>query len=313
MSNPLPAVAIEGLSKRYRDGRQALHGLDLRIPAGAFFGLLGPNGAGKTTLIGLMTSLLRLDAGTLRIFGHDLRREAVAAKRLIGLVPQEVNFNSFDPVGEIVVNQGRYYGMRPAAARRRALETLRLVGLEDRAGKSAWGLSGGMKRRLMLARALVHAPRLLILDEPTAGIDIEARQQSWAMLRRFNAEGTTILLTTHNLEEAETLCDELAVIDSGRLIARDRPRNLLDGLQSQHLILELEATPTAAPELPDGRVRALGERSLEVDWPRGRGFDRLLSALAAQGLTVVGMRNGSNRLESRLLELLAANAREATA
>lgn len=300
-----PAIRVRELYKTYRNGRRALNGVNLDIDRGAFFGLLGPNGAGKTTLIGLLTALVRLEHGTISVLGHDLRRDAVAAKRSLGLVPQEVNFNSFDPVEEVVAYPGMYYGLSPRRARRRARETLARVELDGRIGQSAWGLSGGMKRRLMLARALVHEPALLILDEPTAGVDIQARHDTWGLLRQLNAEGTTIVLTTHYLEEAEQLCDELAIIDQGKIIARDRPRALLDGLDSQHLVLELRESLSAVPELSRGRIRDQREHTLEVDWPRGEPFHTLLGELARQDIAVLGMRNGSNRLESRFLELVS--------
>jgi ABC-2 type transport system ATP-binding protein len=299
------AISIRELHKTYRNGHQALTGLDLDVPRGTFFGLLGPNGAGKTTLIGLLSGLVRLEEGQIKVLGHDIVRAPVAAKRSLGLVPQEVNFNSFEPVEEIIEHQGMYYGLSPWRARQRARETLKRVELDGRIGQSAWGLSGGMKRRLMLARALVHQPSMLILDEPTAGVDVRARHDTWALLRELNAEGTTIVLTTHYLEEAEALCDELAIIDQGGIIARDTPRALLEGLDAQHLVLELETSPASTPELSRGRIRNQGERTLEVDWPRGEPFHALLDELAHQDIAVLGMSNGSNRLESRFLELVS--------
>lgn len=220
------AIEINGLGKTYRGGQVALSDVDLSLPRGAFWGLLGPNGAGKSTLIGLMTGLVRLEQGSIRLFGHDIVRDAVAAKRRTGLVPQEVNFNSFEPIIEIVATQAMYYGVLRKRATARAWEVLEEVGLKDRARRKPWGLSGGMKRRLMMARALVHEPELLILDEPTAGLDVQARQDTWALLRALNEKGTTILMSSHYLDEVNDLCEQVAVLSEGRLIARDRPEVL---------------------------------------------------------------------------------------
>lgn len=310
-----PAIRISNLRKHYKpkgrrndgqpENRLALDHIDLTIPRGAFFGLLGRNGAGKSTLIGLITALVRMETGRISVFGHDNQRQAMAARRCIGLVPQEVNFNSFEPVREIVSTQGMYYGLPRREANRRTEEVLELVGLADRAGQKAWGLSGGMKRKLMIARALVHQPRLLMLDEPSAGLDVEARQATWDMLRELNCNGTTIFLTTHYLEEAETLCDDIAIIDEGRIIARDHPATLLAGLQSQHLILDLATPLTAAPVLSLGHVRDWKGQRLELDWPQDQALDGLFSELAQQDVRVLAVRPGANRLESRFLELLA--------
>ena len=302
-----PALHIEQLAKRYASGRVGLDGVDLEVPAGSFFGLLGPNGAGKTTLIGLLGSLVRLEQGRIRVFGHDLSREPVAARRLIGLVPQEVNFNSFEPVGEIVATQAAYYGLSPRRARERTRRVLGLLGLEDRARQTAWGLSGGFKRRLMIARALVHEPRLLLLDEPTAGVDVEARHALWDMLRHLNAAGTTVLLTTHYLEEAEQLCDDLAFIDDGRIAARGTPAALLQGLDHDTLVLDLAADYPHAPDLGGIPVRQVDARTLEVDVPRGQPLNALFAELTAQGLAVESLRNKTNRLEQLFLERVGRN------
>lgn len=299
------ALVIRNLHKLYAKGAEALAGVDLDLPEGAFLGLLGRNGAGKSTLIGLITGLVRMQAGTIGVFGHDNQRQAMAARRAIGLVPQEVNFNSFEPAFEIVATQGRYYGLSRAQANARAETVLQQVGLADKATRKAFGLSGGMKRRLMIARALVHQPRLLILDEPSAGLDVEARQATWAMLRELNRAGTTVLLTTHYLEEAEALCSDLAIIEEGRIIARDQPEALLAGLRTQHLVLDLAAELEAAPALNLGQVRSCGARQLEIDWPKAEPLDRLFSELAAQRIQVLGIKNANNRLETRFLELLA--------
>ncbi|MFP4182857.1 MAG: ABC transporter ATP-binding protein [Thiohalospira sp.] len=298
-----PAVAFEGVAKTYGDGRRGLEPLDLTIPEGTFFGLLGPNGAGKTTLIGLLTSLLRHQQGRIRVFGRDVHREPVAARRSIGLMPQEVNFNSFEPVGEIVETQAAYYGLDRRTARRRTGEVLERLGLADRRRQSAWGLSGGMKRRLMLARALVHQPRLLVLDEPTAGVDPAARHDLWDLLRELNGDGVTLLLTTHYLEEAEELCEDLAILDDGRVIARGGPRELLGSLDRQTLVLELAEPPDQAPELAGITVRWPEPGVLELDVPRGTPVSEPLHRLHEAGVAVAGLRNRSPRLEALFLEL----------
>ena len=310
-----PAIAIDDLAKRYRGGRVGLDGVSLHVDPGAFFGLLGPNGAGKTTLIGLLTSLLRLERGTVRIFGHDVAREPVAARRLVGLVPQEVNFNSFEPVGEIIETQGAYYGLSPRQARRRTDELCERLGLADRRRQTAWGLSGGFKRRLLLARALVHQPRLLVLDEPTAGVDLEARHDLWTLLQELNADGVTILLTTHYLEEAERLCRELAIIDGGRIIARGGTGELLRGLRFQTLVVEL-AEPLARPgelALSAGTLRPVDAHTLEVDVPRGTELNPVFAELTAAGVRIAGLREKGNRLETRFLELLRERGGEGAA
>lgn len=299
------AISINNVRKCYKGETEALAGIDLNVGAGAFFGLLGRNGAGKSTLIGLITGLVRMQTGRISIFGYDNQQQAMAARRCIGLVPQEVNFNSFEPVLEIVASQGMYYGLSYGHATRRAYEVLEQVGLTAKARDKAWGLSGGMKRRLMIARALVHQPRLLILDEPTSGLDVEARQSTWAMLQALNQAGTSILLTTHYLEEAEALCNDVAVIEAGQIIARDHPQTLLAGLHSQHLILDLADAVQTQPILSIGHMRAWSAQQLEVDWPSEAGLDALFAELARQDIRVVGMSNGSNRLEARFLELLA--------
>ncbi|MFA9460451.1 ABC transporter ATP-binding protein [Thiohalorhabdus sp. Cl-TMA] len=300
------AIALEGAAKRYPGGRVGLAGVDLTVPAGSFFGLLGPNGAGKTTLIGLLTSLVRPDGGRIRVFGHDLDGDAVAAKECMGVVPQEVNFNSFEPVGEIVETQAAYYGLTPRRARQRAGEVLELVGLGDRRRQTAWGLSGGLKRRLMIARALVHEPRLLILDEPTAGVDLEARHATWDLLRGLNAEGVTVLLTTHYLEEAEALCGELAILDGGKVLARGGTADMLHGLRYQTLVLELSSPITEVPDLAPAVARRTDAWTLEVDIPHDHSINDLFARLSAAEVRVAGLRQKQNRLESLFLQLVGS-------
>lgn len=305
-----PALDIRGVHKTYAGDRAALRGIDLRIEKGAFFGLLGPNGAGKTSLIGLVSGLLKPQQGQIWVMGYDNQRQAMRARLQVGLVPQEVNFNSFEPIGEIVQSQAMYYGLPRRRARERTQAVLTQVGLQDRAGQKAWGLSGGMKRRLMLARALVHEPRLLIMDEPTAGLDIQARQQTWALLRQLNAEGVTMLLTTHYIEEAEALCGEVAIIDQGRIIARGSPQTLLTGQQPRTLQLQLASGGPRPPRLSQGQVIEARADCLTLEWPRAVPLQPLVAELSAQGIGVYGVEDVSASLESRLLALLAQQHRE---
>ena len=259
------ALCLRDLRKTYPNGFTALHGLDLDVAEGEFFALLGPNGAGKSTTIGILCSLVRKTSGTATVFGHDLDRELTAAKSCIGLVPQEFNFNQFEPVDEIVINQAGYYGIPRDIARTRAETYLRQLGLWEKRRQIARELSGGMKRRLMIARALVHEPRLLILDEPTAGVDIEIRRSMWDFLRAINARGVTILLTTHYLEEAENLCRHIAIIDQGQLIENTRMQTLLGRLHQETFVLNLAQPLAAVPELPGYPLRRIDECTLEVE------------------------------------------------
>lgn len=302
------ALDVRGLVKDYK-GQAALTGIDLRIEAGQFFGLLGRNGAGKTSLIGLICSLRRMQRGSIEVFGHDILRHSVAARRCIGLLPQEVNFNSFEPLEEIVVSQAMYYGLSRAQARHRSDEVLSLVGLAERKHKKAWGLSGGMKRKLMLARALVHRPQLLILDEPSAGLDVESKQAMWALLGELNRQGTTIFLTSHNVDEVETLCDDTAIIDAGKIIARSPPATLLAGLDSRRISLHLAAPISAPPALNGAPIDDWQASKLTIDWPHRRDLSELFAQLAAQGVVVSSIVDHGKRLESRFLDLLAAGGR----
>ncbi len=300
-----PALLIQQLHKEYK-GREALRGVDLRIDAGQFFGLLGRNGAGKSTLIGLICSLRRMQRGRIDVFGHDVRRQSVAARRCIGLLPQEANFNSFEPLIEIVASQAMYYGLSKRSAEQRATEVLDMLGLAERQHNKAWGLSGGMKRKLMLARALVHKPKLLILDEPSAGLDVEARLAMWEMLRTLNRPGTTILLTSHNVDEVETLCDDTAIIDDGKIIARSPPHTLLAGLDSRQLTLHLAAPIAAPPVLSAAALHDWQPLRLQLQWPHQCDLAPLFAELAAQGVQVVSVHDDGKRLEARFLQLLAA-------
>ena len=254
----MQALSVRGLTKTYRNGVQALKGIDLDVEEGDFFALLGPNGAGKTTLIGIVTSLVNKSAGAVSVFGHDIDRELDRAKSCIGIVPQEINFNMFESPETIVVNQAGFYGIERGLARERAEKYLKQLQLWEKRKGIARALSGGMKRRLMIARALMHEPRLLILDEPTAGVDIEIRRSMWEFLREINEQGTTIILTTHYLEEAESLCRNIAIIDGGKIVERDRMSNLLRKLQTETFLLSLrnplQHVPTAGG-LPGGAGR----------------------------------------------------------
>jgi ABC-2 type transport system ATP-binding protein len=298
------ALDISGLRKTYRGGHEALQGIDLHVAQGDFFALLGPNGAGKSTTIGIVTALVKKSAGSVQVFGHDIDREPMMARRCIGLVPQEFNFNQFEPVIEIVVNQAGYYGVPKAQALQRAETYLKQLGLWNKRRELARNLSGGMKRRLMIARALAHEPKLLILDEPTAGVDIELRRSMWKFLREVNARGTTIILTTHYLEEAENLCRNVAIIDAGRIVANTSIRTLLHQLNSETVVLDLKEPLAHTPHL-DGYGSCLADAcTLEVDIPRAEGINRLFQLLSAQGIEVVSLRYKTNRLEELFLRLV---------
>ncbi len=304
----MKALSLHGLRKTYRNGLEALKGIDLEVEAGDFFALLGPNGAGKSTTIGIVSSLVRKTAGQVEIFGHDLDRDQDAAKRQIGLVPQEVNFNQFETVLNVVVNQAGYQGIRRKEALIRAEQSLRQLSLWDKRHAVSRTLSGGMKRRLMIARALVHAPRLLILDEPTAGVDIEIRRSMWELLQRINREGATIILTTHYLEEAEHLCRHIAIINHGRIVEHCAMESLLARMQVSRYILELDHPPAALPELPGFVIERLDARTLSAEVPTTAGIHALFDALAESGVKVVALRNAANRLEQLFLDMLEGRA-----
>ncbi len=298
------ALSVHGLTKTYKNGVQALKGIDLEVEQGDFFALLGPNGAGKTTLIGIMTSLVTKTAGEATVFGHDIDRDLEAAKACIGVVPQELNFNMFETPETIVVNQAGFYGIPRAEARRRAERYLKQLQLWDKRDKASRSLSGGMKRRLMIARALMHEPRLLILDEPTAGVDIEIRRSMWDFLRDINRRGTTIILTTHYLEEAETLCRDIAIIDGGRIVERDRMSSLLLRLHTETFVLNSSAPLAAAPRLDGYPVRLTDDHTLEVEVSKEQNLNDLFGRLSQLGIEVVSMRNKVNRLEEIFMRLV---------
>jgi ABC-2 type transport system ATP-binding protein len=298
------ALTVEQLRKVYATGFEALKGVDLSVEEGDFFALLGPNGAGKSTLIGIVTSLVNKTSGRVRVFGRDLDRQAESVKASLGVVPQEFNFNLFLPVEEVVINQAGYFGIPRREARDRAEFYLRKLDLWERRRSEMRLLSGGMKRRLMIARALVHRPRLLILDEPTAGVDIEIRRAMWDYLRELNAGGTTIILTTHYLEEAESLCRNIAVIDHGRIAAVSETSALLAGLDVETFVLTLKQ-PVAEPlVLPGFSVSRADATTLEVQLHRDQSLNELFEALGRRGIEVGSMRNKQNRLEQLFLEMV---------
>jgi len=300
----MEALSARGLVKQYRNGVQALKGIDLTVEEGDFFALLGPNGAGKSTLIGICTSLVTKTAGTIKVFGHDLDSDLEAAKACIGVVPQELNLNQFETPETIVVNQAGFYGIPRRIARERAQKYLTQLSLWDKRNKMARTLSGGMKRRLMIARALMHEPRLLILDEPTAGVDIEIRRSMWDFLRELNAAGTTIILTTHYLEEAETLCRNIAIIDRGCIAEADRMDRLLLKLHTESFLFSLRTPLTAVPTVPGYDLRLVDPHTLEVEVSKDRDLNELFSRLSADGIHVVSMRNKVNRLEEIFMRLV---------
>ena len=300
----MQALSIRGLTKTYANGVQALRGIDLDVAEGDFFALLGPNGAGKTTSIGIVMSLVEKTAGTVSVFGHDIDRELDRAKSCIGLVPQEINFNQFEKVLTIISNQAGFYGIPRKLALERSEKYLRQLQLWDKRAEIARSLSGGMKRRLMIARALVHEPRLLILDEPTAGVDIEIRRSMWGFLREINARGTTIILTTHYLEEAESLCRHIAIIDGGRIIENDTMAGVIRKLSQETFVLNFRCPTAAVPQLPGYVTRIVDDHTMEVEVTREQGLNDIFARLSQQGFEVVSMRNKVNRLEELFMRLV---------
>ena len=298
------ALSITNLRKTYANGMEALKGINFNVDAGDFYALLGPNGAGKTTAIGIISSLVNKTSGKVEIFGHDIDTDLEAAKSCIGLVPQELNMNLFDSVQNVVVNQAGYYGIDRRTALHRAEKYLTELRLWDRRKDAARNLSGGMKRRLMIARALIHEPRLLILDEPTAGVDIEIRRSMWGFLRRTNESGTTIILTTHYLEEAESLCRHVAIIDEGRIIEDTRMSTILRKLQREVFVLSLKDPLQAAPELPGFETFLAEDTELEVTLDRKDDLNTLFGLLDEKNIRVVSLRNKANRLEELFMGLV---------
>ncbi|MCD7099050.1 ABC transporter ATP-binding protein [Stenotrophomonas sp. MMGLT7] len=299
-----PALRARDLRKLYDNGVQALRGVSLDVAPGDFFALLGPNGAGKSTLIGIVSSLVNLTSGSVQVFGTDLVKQRSAAMRLIGLVPQEINFNLFEKPFDILVNYAGFYGMPRAEAERLAEVELKRAHLWDKAQMMSRTLSGGMKRRLMIARAMMTRPRLLILDEPTAGVDIEIRRDMWRALREINAAGTTIILTTHYLEEAESLCRNLAIINHGRIVEQGPMRELLAKLDVEGFVFDIDGVlPAQLPAIEGTTLVARDAQTLDLDMPRAMDLNRVFAALDGAGIRVRSMRTKSNRLEELFVRL----------
>lgn len=305
--NNMNALSVKQLTKVYPNGVSALKGIDLEVAEGDFFALLGQNGAGKSTTIGIICSLVNKTSGKVHVFGHDTDIELAEAKSLIGVVPQEVNFSQFEKVSQILINQAGYYGIPKKIAESRLEIYLNEMGLWEKRDQPAIRLSGGMKRRLMIARALMNEPKLLILDEPTAGVDIELRHTLWRFLAKLNQLGTTIILTTHYLEEAEHLCKNLAIIDHGEIIEQANMKSLINRLTIQTLILDVEKPLFELPMLNDFRLRLIDETSMEVEIHRGQSINNLFSLLTEQNITICSMRNKTNRLEELFIHLIAEN------
>ena len=298
------ALSLRNLRKTYSNGFEALKGIDLDVEAGDFFALLGPNGAGKSTAIGIISSLVNASSGSVTVFGHDLKKDRANAKSCIGLVPQEVNFNQFDTAKNILLNQAGYYGLAKKLALQRTEYCLKQMDLWDKRNTVSRRLSGGMKRRVMIARAMVHAPKLLILDEPTAGVDIEIRRSMWQMMREVNEQGTTIILTTHYLEEAESLCRNIAIIDQGRIVENSDMASLLARLNIDHFVLDLAEPLATLPVIEGFQIERVSDKSINVAVPKEIGLNQLFSQLTALNIKVASMKNKTNRLEQLFMDLI---------
>lgn len=305
-----PALAISQLSKTYEDGFQALKSVDLNVVPGDFFALLGPNGAGKSTTIGIICSLVRKTTGSVRVFGHDIDEDFSTAKQYVGVVPQEFNFNQFEKPIDILINQAGYYGIPANIAHERAEKYLKQLALWDKRDTPSRTLSGGMKRRLMIARALIHEPRLLVLDEPTAGVDIELRRSMWEFLKEINRQGTTIILTTHYLEEAESLCRNIAIIDHGQIVKNTSIRELLKQLNKETFVLDTREALDSCPQVEGYPLTLVDDHSLEVAIDKSQSVNELFAALTDRGINVLSMRNKTNRLEELFFDLVEKNLQE---
>ncbi len=304
------ALSIRNLQKTYPNGVAAVRGIDLEVAEGDFFALLGPNGAGKSTVIGIASSLVNKSAGNVAIFGHDLDRDTAAAKASIGLVPQEFNFNQFETVLQIVLNQAGYYGIARRVARERAEKYLKQLGLWEKRDVVSRELSGGMKRRLLIARALIHEPKLLILDEPTAGVDIEIRRSMWRFLEEINRSGISIILTTHYLEEAETLCRTVAVINHGEIVEYGTVQQLVHKLNRETFVLAVSGDIHSLRPIDGYAMTPRADGALEVEVPKDAGINRLFRELSGQGIEVHSMRNKTNRLEEFFMRLVEEQRRD---
>ena len=307
----VPALEVVDLKKTYANGVEALKGISLSVQAGDFYAFLGPNGAGKSTLIGIISSLVNSTSGEARVFGIPIHTRRSEAMQMLGLVPQELNFNLFEQPFQICINQAGFYGVPRKIAAERAEKYLKELALWDKAFHVSRTLSGGMKRRLMIARAMMNEPRLLILDEPTAGVDIEIRRSMWKFIQGINAAGTTVILTTHYLEEAEQLCRNIAIIDHGRIIENTAMRNLLGKLDVETFVLDLANPVTDLPNVDGVKISKVDERTLEAEMSRAHDLNSLFAALSARGITVVSMRNKANRLEELFVRLIEANDKAA--
>jgi len=303
------AISIKDLDKTYANGVEALKGVSLEVQQGDFFALLGPNGAGKSTIIGVISTLINKSGGSVEVFGRSVDTHIYETKLDLGVVPQEINFSQFEKVKDIVLTQAGYYGLPRKLARERCEKYLKKLGLWEKRSERSRSLSGGMKRRLMIARALVHEPRLLILDEPTAGVDIELRRSMWNFLAEINANGTTIILTTHYLEEAEQMCRNIAIIDEGEIIENTSMKKLIGELDSQVFILDTANEVNGKPEITidDVLIHRIDAHSLEVKVPNGKLINEVFKELDKQGLEISSMRNKTNRLEQLFLSRLRNN------
>lgn len=304
------AIELKNIKKVYTGGVEALKGISLTVKEGDFYALLGPNGAGKSTTIGIISSLVNKSSGEVSVFGYDLSTQLEQAKQKIGLVPQEFNFNPFEPPIQILVNQAGYYGINRKEATVRAEKYLKQLGLWDKRNQRARGLSGGMKRRLMIARALMHEPRLLILDEPTAGVDIEVRRSMWEFLKEINEQGVTIILTTHYLEEAEMLCRNIGIIDKGYLVENTSMKELLARVATEKFIVDVDPL-THSPSSDNFIIKQIDNVTLEVEVDKSQSLNKVFSELTAQNVRVNSMRNKANRLEELFIELVEKGANNA--
>lgn len=310
LADSIPALSIKDLRKTYNGKFEALKGISLNVMPGDFFAMLGPNGAGKSTTIGIISSLVRKTSGVVEVFGKNIDTDFSIAKKYLGVVPQEFNFSMFEKVEDIVLQQAGYYGLSRKQAATQTEKYLKQLSLWDKRQTPARMLSGGMKRRLMIARALVHEPKLLILDEPTAGVDIELRRSMWEFLREINAAGTTIILTTHYLEEAESLCRNIAIIDHGTIVQNTSIKNLLQQLNKEVFIFDVKGSLKNLPTLDGHRVAAIDEHSFEVEVEKGQSLNGVFSQLTAQQIEIISMRNKANRLEELFVAMVNANKSE---
>jgi ABC-2 type transport system ATP-binding protein len=309
----MKALSFRQLTKTYKNGVQALKGIDLDVEEGDFFALLGPNGAGKTTAIGIVTSLVNKTSGKVTVFDHDIDTQLEAAKSCIGLVPQELNFNQFESVTTILLNQAGFYGIPRAVAQSRIEKYLDKLQLTDKRNAISRSLSGGMKRRLMIARALIHEPKLLILDEPTAGVDIEVRRSMWEFMKGINAAGTTIILTTHYLEEAESLCRNVAIINKGKIVENQGMASLLRKLQMETFVFNTRDSLRVVPQMQGYQVIKVDDHTLEVEASKDKSLNEIFAMLSNQGIEVLSMRNKTNRLEELFMQLVENGSTQAVA